>query len=140
MKQTKNNQIIPRSSFLIFLLSLISIIAVVHILGLSFDIYEKFLRLDSILHFLGGLWVGLSAIWIFFVSEYIKPLKITKWKVLFISLLAAATVGIFWELFELWAGVPFYVEKYAADTIKDLILDVLGAFLGYVYIARRYLS
>ena len=140
MKQIQNNQIIPRSSFLVFLLSLIFVIAAIHIAGMYLGLYERFLRLDSILHFLGGLWVGLTAIWFFFVSQYTKSLKITKWRLLFVSLLAAAILGIFWEYFELLIGTPFYIERYYADTIKDLTLDVFGAFMGCIYIVRRYLS
>ena len=41
--------------------------------------------------------------------------------------------GIWWEIFELTNDITAFSDfGYAWDTTQDLVLDVIGGFLGYV--------
>jgi len=58
---------------------------------------------------------------------------------LFVTLISIFVVGVGWELFELWAGIPV-VEDYILDTTTDLIMGILGALSGYAYVVSHYIK
>ena len=118
-------------TFFIFTFILILIIAILHELALNFFLYWKFWWFDILMHFLGGLWIGLISLWFYFLSGYVKY---TKKRITFIFVLSSVSVlvvGIAWELFELLVEFDFSSE-YLFDTISDLILDILGALTASI--------
>ena len=48
-------------------------------------------------------------------------------------------VGIGWELFEVFAGIPIE-ENFKFDTTMDLFMDLLGASVAILIFIRVYLS
>lgn len=81
---------------------------------------------DMLMHFLGGLWLGLVYLWIFSSVEP-SPKLILK------MFLAVLLVGVLWEVFELFVhqylvGDPFDL----LDTFSDLFFDLLGAGVALV--------
>lgn len=109
------------------------LIGIIHICGVMYFWYWKFLWLDILSHFLGGLWVGLMTLWIasIFIS---KPSTVKRSNVVILSLVATLVIGIAWEIFEYQAGIAVSTyEKYVGDTILDLIMDTLGALTAGFY-------
>ena len=87
--------------------------------------YVAFPPLDIFIHFLGGDCIALSVLYVFKENKYIIPLTIVA--------------GICWEIFEVYFGIaghPFGTYLYNIDTVKDLIMDTLGAVAVY-YINRK---
>jgi hypothetical protein len=87
---------------------------------------------DVMMHFLGGLWVALFGLWAIhteYGSRIAKPASIVK------IILFVLVVGILWEIHELYfAFTSLDDPKYAFDTSKDILLDLLGGCLGgFIY-------
>lgn len=102
------------------------ILAILHIFGITGFLYQKFLWLDIVTHFLGGLWAGFFAAWV--LSLWGK-----RQQILF-CVSIALTLGILWELFEVMTGLTIFPED-SLDTVKDLLMDTAGGiFAGLVSI------
>ncbi|MEX2436600.1 MAG: hypothetical protein WD471_00370, partial [Candidatus Paceibacterota bacterium] len=112
-----------------------------HLMGL----FESILWYDKLLHFIGGMWIGLIIIWVYkkykekipFYQEFkIKPLKMLVILIL--------VVGIGWEVFEfalvqysLYAhGVAPNLQPSRLDILGDIITNTLGTITGY-FITRK---
>jgi len=115
-----------KKNLFIFNFVLIFLIATLHILAINFFLYWKFWWFDILLHFLGGLWVGLSFLQFYFFSNLIKIKKKSNLFIFIFSVLTVLFVGLGWEIFEFIIGVNFS-ENYWSDTILDLIMDTVGA-------------
>jgi hypothetical protein len=80
---------------------------------------------DLVEHFLGGVWVAYAVV---------SALAYVGHQPRFIYIIAAITiVGILWEFFEVVIGMP-REANYAFDTSIDLLMDVLGSIMGWLYI------
>lgn len=101
--------------------------AVLHIVALQLFLYWRFWWLDIPMHALGGTVValGLFAAYDFRLFRNKTFLKV-GYVIAFVLLIA-----LLWEAFELYAGVP-REEDYLFDTILDLIMGVVGGYLGYI--------
>jgi len=117
-------------------LILILIIATGHILALNFYLYWSFKWFDLPVHFLGGMWVALTSLWLCFYSRT-KRFKETKRNIFVISVVSAIVIGLLWELFELTVRAP-RAENFLRDTTGDLIMDMLGAVSGYIYYTKFF--
>ena len=82
-------------------------------------------------HFLGGLSVGLAAYWVLFDSGFLPDKPRRVW-VRVASVLAVLMIaGIAWEIFEYMNGITDSFEAvYAVDVMNDLLADFLGAILA----------
>ncbi|MBI5470698.1 hypothetical protein HY968_05295 [Candidatus Kaiserbacteria bacterium] len=90
-------------------------------LGPQLGLYLSIWWWDIPAHFLGGLWAGFLGAWFFF--NWKRRLSVLE------CALFAFGVGILWEIFEYTNGVGGSVGPfmgYWADTIKDLVFDVIG--------------
>jgi len=106
-------------------LTLLLVLLYLHKYAIAYHLYTQYWFYDIIMHFLGGVGLAMSfyCITIFF---NIRSIKDNLWKIIILTLIA----GIVWELFEIkydLIGSPFGTIKYNIDTIKDLIMDTLGA-------------
>lgn len=92
------------------------------------------------MHFLGGLYIGIMAIWFFFFSGFIgwNIKTASKARVFYISLISAIMVGLLWEIFEIYAGVVIIDKNYPLDTIIDIIMDILGASGVAMYVLLKF--
>lgn len=113
---------------------LIWVLAFIHMLAEAYYLYWILNWFDIVTHFLGGLWLGISALWFWYLSGYIYKAHFPDKKAFYIALCAGITFGFFWEVYEyaVWqwsgAGLP---NNYISDTIMDLFVDILGALMGY---------
>ncbi len=103
--------------------------------GLYFDAYEKYWWWDVLLHFLGGLWVGLSGFWFIYKSHFLPVPRKTTVNFFMVILLPVLLVGIGWEIFEYMFGLTFVLpgESYRIDTISDIGMDIVGSLIVYLY-------
>ncbi len=90
-----------------------------------------------VMHFLGGLSVGLFAIWFFFHSNLFFKRMPKRSEAVFLALVAVMVVGVSWEIFEYVNDISIATEGYAPDTFHDLLSDVLGASLGGVFGSQK---
>ena len=94
------------------------------------------------MHFLGGLWVGLTALWFFFFSGYMhKNVNLVRsTKIFLITIASVIVVGVLWEVWELWADLVFVNEAgYFLDTSLDMVMDTLGGIVAFIY-AKKHLK
>lgn len=107
-------------------------IATLHHLALTYFLYWTFDWFDILMHFLGGLTIGLFALYVFFTSGYVKYPNDHWVVVLSVTVGAVLIVGLVWELWELFVGFTDVLQD-RGDTILDLIMDTLGALCAYYY-------
>jgi len=104
--------------FPIFVVGFIFFIFVLNLAAMKFHWYYAIPWFDMPMHFLGGAWIAVAVLWA--MGEKTPFTRI---------LLSVLILGILWEIFELfnnrYIGTrdPFDF----ADTLSDLVLDVLGA-------------
>lgn len=124
---------------------LIAIIAILHFLALRFYFYWTFWWSDIIMHFLGGLWVGLIVLWFFFFSGFVyKNINLVRQsKIFLITITSVIIVGVLWEVWEVWevwARLVFINEAgYFLDTSLDIVMGILGGIVAFIY-AKKYLK
>jgi hypothetical protein len=119
------------------LFGMICFIAALHILAAKFDIYWLVPLFDVPMHFLGGFWIGLTSLWIYYIGEYVIPFKKTNRAMLFASLISVLCVGLGWEVFEFLGDItgPTTIEKI--DVLQDICIDLLGGIAAYLYFKYR---
>jgi hypothetical protein len=115
------------------------VVCVLHLLALQYFLYWTIDWYDILTHYLGGVTMGFLATYIFFTSKYIKPLysiRDHKWTVFLTISFFTLSVGLTWELWELFVGFSDVLED-RVDTIIDLIMDMLGAFSVFIYVKDK---
>lgn len=140
---------IPTTMYLVYLAFLYGAI----FLGEVRDYYYKVPHWDTILHTLSGAGIGALGFSVVNLLNKEEKLKInlSPFFVALFSFCFAVTIGVFWEIYEFTFDglLGLNMQKFALengsrllgraaliDTMKDLIVDALGAFfmslLGYV--------
>ena len=115
---------------------LVAIIALLHFFALKFYLYWSIWWFDIVVHFLGGVWVGLIIMWFFFFSGFIyKNVNLVKnSKIFFITIVSVIVVGVLWEIWEVWADLISIDDiGYFLDTPLDIVMDTLGGTTAFVY-------
>jgi len=113
-------------------------VAFLHGAATIFFLYSFYWWFDIPLHFLGGFCAGLISLYFysFFHSQKSRP-KTSFW-LLVAAIFGTIAVGLVWELFEYSVGITFNtVGDYFLDTVKDLIMDILGGYAAYLYFIAR---
>lgn len=129
-------KIFTKKNFVISLYTLAIVYFIVTIYAIYHDV-AIFKWVDTPLHFMGGFVVSF-----FFSVYYIERLRnIYKEKTIFSKLFilifilgSAASVGIAWEVYEylydVFVTIPqqsgIYAQPGLGDTMKDLVMDMLG--------------
>ncbi len=114
-------------------LSALSTLALAHYFALAYFIYWKYDWFDIPMHFLGGCTVAFG----YGVLPWLDVRFRKEWNTLGHFMIAIVCIGISWEIFEILGGMSdIYDPDFVFDTCTDLILDVLGGFIGYSMIQR----
>ena len=109
------------------LISLIFFILIVNFLALKFYWYSSIWYFDMIMHFLGGLWIGLAYIYVFKV----KDRSLNSILRVIVSVLL---VGIAWEFYEIAVNDVLAQNAFNyLDTISDLFFDLAGGGTAILY-------
>ncbi len=103
-------------------------IGVLHALGLFLFLQWQFWWYDIMLHFMGGVWVALAALWFYMKEGWVARMTTT--------VLIALSIGLGWELFEYLVGSA-RESNYFYDTSLDILMDTLGAIAGFLYVYYR---
>ena len=118
--------------FLIRLVSLIIFIFLLNFLALKFYWYSSIWYFDMIMHFLGGLWLGLISIYLFSPTFRESFLEST-----FKVLLAVLFIGAGWEVFEILIDV--FITKNSLnilDSTSDIFFDLAGGLSAIFYFLK----
>lgn len=125
------------------LIGLVWLMAVLNFFGLYLGWYWQDWHYDKISHLLGGFFVG--SVFFYFFQKKPTALDLKKnWLITFTLVLGfAALIGVGWEFLEftldqiLGIGqkvTPLIAQGNVADTIGDLLFDLLGSgFFAIVY-------
>ncbi len=98
-------------------------------LGIDHDLYMSVPYWDVPTHFLGGVWMGLFAAWLY----QRKKRKITIAQCAAFAL----SIGVCWEIFEYTEGLTYSpFMPYWLDTIKDLCMDTIGGATAGMMVPR----
>ena len=123
----------------LFILACIVILGVLNTVAMYEMWYAKMSNLDSVMHVAGGFFVGLSALYLYFVSGYVHALHGYGVFALVFSVLAATFVGVFWEFFEygmdqyrVSEGLSSMFQPGVGDTMADFAFDMVGGGLAWV--------
>ena len=118
-----------RSSVLYIGLGLSLLLAILNLLALAFYFYWTLSWYDYLMHFLGGLTLGVVMIAVLRIESH----STRGFIILFLSVMV---MGGVWEVVEYMADLTDSTEPYAIDTIKDLVMDALGGGVAYYSILR----
>ena len=103
---------------------------------LKFYWYSLIWYLDIVMHFLGGFWVGLFFLYVFFRKEQPSFTSGLFFKLLFITLL----VGLLWELYEFLLNIIAITPFNLNDTILDIFSSLLGSTVSVFYFLKIIMS
>ncbi len=126
-----------KQKIFVLLVLLLYVIFALHLTALYFHWYWIFWWYDILLHFLGGLWLGGTALWFLkyvrnkdifnnIFSRYVYP-------IIFVTF-----IGIAWEVFEFSLDTfIIFQTNDIVDTISDLGMDVVGGLTASLLIKTR---
>lgn len=107
--------------------AVVILVGVLHLAGSIYDFYWNSFWFDGLMHFLGGLAMGLIFLWLWYVSGLFEKNLPTKREAMIGAVVFAMLVGIGWEVFEYVYGIAVPVGgNYPVDTFHDLCFDFLG--------------
>ncbi len=110
---------------------LILFIFVLNFLANKFFWYSSIWYLDMIMHFLGGLWLGLFAFYLFREENI-------SFRLIFKILLFVFIVGIGWEIYEVLVDkVVTQNSINVLDTSSDLFFDLSGGLYAILYLWKK---
>ena len=104
----------------------LALLLFLHMKGMYGHWYLNFFFFDLITHFLGGVGIALSVLYVLKNPKYIIPLTFFA--------------GVIWELFEVYydlTGYPIVSLSYKLDTVKDIAMDILGAFTVWLVFKNK---
>lgn len=112
------------------------LIAFFHVIALQFYFYWTVGWYDIPMHIAGGALIGLSGLWIVFLSGFTFTSKNSFCATVSVALVSTLVVGILWEIFEVKAGLTSHSFTDKIDTAKDIIDDIIGSLLSVWYYTR----
>ena len=129
-----------KTPLFIWIFITIAIVAALHFSALQFYLYWRFWWFDILTHFLGGFWVALSFLWLFFQFGFVNIIKNNKTYNLAVAFLASLFVGVMWEAFEYYFGIAVTdASNYITDTAMDISFDLVGGFAAYcIFLLKGY--
>jgi hypothetical protein len=104
--------------------------------------YWRIRWIDKPMHFMGGLWIGLSALWFYVLSGRFAPARpIRALQVVIVGTITVLLVAILWEIFEyfVYLEIPQVTPYSMSDTLSDIAFGVLGGLAAsLVFLKRQY--
>lgn len=111
------------------------LVLLAHLAGLFLNFYVKFPNYDMLVHFLGGMWVASSFV---FLMKYTLKSDILDGS-FFMNLLivcgVTALAAVLWEFFEFYTNILGNLPPNTyTDTLSDLAFGILGAVVAGVVV------
>lgn len=128
----------------VFIAAVVLFVAGTLFLGEAYDFYDKFWWWDIMLH--GGSAVGFGLIGFVLVFMMFQGDRFAAphFAIAVFAFCFAIALGVIWEVFEFLMDQSFGLNMQKSgllDTMGDLIMDMLGAFVGagsgYIYLKGR---
>ncbi len=130
----RKRKLIGRIALLIFF------IFAANSLAMKFYWYSAIWWFDMPMHFLGGFWVALLGLWLYFFAQN-KNKNISPKTVIMVSFFSVFIIGILWEFFEFGIDtIITFASHNTLDTASDIFFDMSGSFAGAIYFLKRYLK
>lgn len=110
------------------------VLAIAHMAAQRLYLYWTYRWLDIPMHFLGGVWVGLAALWLWYYSGLARKEGAQPRRPYLVALGGGLAFGILWECYDfaVWFfGKGSFPVNYVPDTMLDITMDVLGAAAAY---------
>jgi tellurite resistance protein TehA-like permease len=120
------------------ILALIIFICIANGIADYWHLYFYIWWLDIPMHILGGFWVALTSLAIYYAFRGRNENDHSTVFVYALAIASALLVGLVWEVFEF--SVDSIVSEFVtkpADIIKDLIDDLIGGVLAAVLFASK---
>ncbi len=96
--------------------------------------YSSIWYLDMPMHFLGGFWLGLAAIYLFLFGNQ-------SFKSILGIFLIILIVGVGWEMFEILVDKFItYDLSNSLDTVSDILFDLAGGLSAVFYFFKQTIS
>ena len=113
--------------------ALLVLVGVLDLMGIYLYLYWTVWWFDMVTHFLAGSVVGLATLLVWQKFSTFTEEKLSK--IIWSAVIGGLLVGLLWEEFELYFDLTSFSDgmAYVTDTVSDLILDTVGAFLGALY-------
>ncbi|MCB9805689.1 hypothetical protein H6775_00850 [Candidatus Nomurabacteria bacterium] len=115
------------------------LVAILHKIALVLFLYWTVDWFDILMHGLGGLSLGFLFLFIFYTSGFSNLDQSHFFYVFFITIGSVLIVGLIWELWEVFVGLTD-VLKDQLDTISDIVMDMVGATLSFLYFKLKILK
>jgi len=116
-------------------------------LGEVYDFYEKYWWWDLLLHFGSAVGFGLIGFILVFMMFQGDRYAAPPIAIAFFAFCFALSVGALWEIFEYGMDQAFDMNMQKSglpDTMKDLIVDTIGALIGsacgFAYLKKQRLG
>jgi hypothetical protein len=115
-----------------------ALVGVLNKIGGIYFLYWGLPWYDILVHFLGGVALGLFFIWGYYFSSFTaKSLIIDRYYYLKIISLVMI-VGLGWEFFEYYFDIAHPTRgRYYEDTSMDLFFDFLGVWIACLFIKYK---
>lgn len=106
---------------------------------MKFHWYSIVWWFDMPMHAIGGLWVALTALYIYKYRKTTLEDISRPNKMLAVALVSVFVVGVLWEVFEFGTETIGTVDiANPIDSISDICFDLAGGILGSLYFVSRY--
>lgn len=141
--QTQQQDMLPqffKNPLKLRILLLIIGIFFVNTLAIKFYWYSLVWWFDMPMHFLGGLWVGLAASFVWLYSGWITPPKNVLLGTILTLLISVFLIGFLWEVYEF--AVQYMIPQGGVlanplDSLSDIFFDCAGGVVALLYIMSR---
>ncbi len=121
-----------RKKLLRTLTYLVSFIFLVNFLATKLHWYSAIWWFDMPMHFLGGLWIGLLAIYLFWSKINSSGKFFSNTLVILFSILL---IGSGWEVFEALVNEVIIENPFDyLDTFSDILFDLAGGSAAILYL------
>ncbi len=118
----------------LFLASFV-LLAVLHWLALELLLYWRFWWADIITHVLGGAVAIMGLYSLKDMKLWPHAIPLTLLSCFGLIVLIAVSWEVFWKSMELF-GYSFNKDDYVADTTLDILVGMVGGYIGYVIASK----
>jgi hypothetical protein len=117
---------------------LILIINFLHLWAIGNYFYWVYWWFDILMHFLGGLWVGITFLWTYTI--FFRDDLLNRKKIFLMSFIMILLTIISWEIFELFIQNDLSDPNFLSDTSSDMLLGMIGGSVAYRYFVFNFIE
>lgn len=107
------------------LMKITLIVFVLHFLATKLYWYSDFWWFDMLMHFLGGVFIGILTLYVIFRTH--KDIKMSPYIITKLTIISVFVIGFSWEIYEyVVQGFTGAILANPLDSISDLFFDMAG--------------